>query len=101
MIDESGSYDARKLRKSVNWPAVLTIITLGTGLVATWATNANRLTTAEQQISEGKQERQQMAAHLNSSDQQIIALKEALSYIIQQLDRVNQKLDRAEEERRK
>lgn len=101
MIEESGNYDARKLRKATNWPAVLTIVTLGTGLVATWATNANRLTTAEQAITEGKTERVQIEQHLNSSDQQITSLREQLRFIIDQLAIVNQKLDRMEEERRK
>lgn len=101
VIDDSGTFEVRKLRKSTNWPALLTSVTLGTGLVATWATNANRLTTAEQAITEGKTERVQMEQHLNSSDQEITSLREQLRFIIEQLQIVNQKLDRMEEERRK
>lgn len=102
-MEDSGQYDARKFRKgslsvSGTW---VTIIALGTGIVATWATNANRLTNLEQQEAESKIEREKMEIHISSDDQQIAVLKERLQFIIEQLGMVNLKLDRAEEERRK
>lgn len=101
MIEESGSYDVRKLRKSPNFGTWITIIAMGSGLVAAWATNANRLSNAEQQIEQGRVERQQMEAHISTDDLQLAALKERLQFIIEELVIANQKLDRAEEERRK
>lgn len=101
MNDESGTYDARKLRKSPNSGTWVTILAMGAGLVAAWATNANRLSTAEQRIAEATLERERMETHISTDDQQIAVLREQLRFIIDQLAIVNQKLDRAEEERRK
>lgn len=102
MSDESGQYDARKLRKGISISGTwVTLLGMGVAVVGAWATNANRLTNAEQQS-------QRIDAHLSAADQQIAAnkeeiavLKERLQYIIEQLQAANAKLDRAEEERRK
>ena len=101
MIDESGQYDARKLRKSSNFGTWVTIVGMGVAVVAAWATNANRLTNAEQQITDNRAENQRMELHLSTNDQQIAVLKERLLFIIEQLAAANAKLDRAEEERHK
>lgn len=100
-MDDSGQYDARKLRKASNFGTWVTIVGMGVAVVAAWATNANRLTNAEQQS-------QRIDAHLSAEDQRIAAneqevavLKAELRYIIEQLTAANAKLDRAEEERRK
>lgn len=101
MTDDSGQYDVRKLRKGAISATGVTLLGMGVAVVASWATNANRLTNAEQQS-------QRIDAHLSADDQRIAAseqqiavLKERLQYIIEQLQAVNAKLDRAEEERRK
>lgn len=101
MMDDSGQYDARKFRKASNFGTWVTIVAMGAGLVAAWATNANRLTYVEQQQGEAKAEAQRMELHLSTNDQQIAVLKERLQFIIEQLTAANAKLDRAEEERRK
>ena len=99
MTDETGQYG--KLRKSSNFGTWVTIVAMGAGLVAAWATNANRLTNAEQQS-------QRIDTHLSADDQrisaneqQIAVVKERLQVIIEQLQLMDAKLDRAEEERRK
>ena len=101
MIDESGNYDVRKMRKSGNFGTWVTIVGMGVAVVAAWATNANRLTNNEQQLSEVRAEAQRMELHLSANDQQIAVLSARLQYIIEQLQAANAKLDRAEEERRK
>lgn len=101
MIDESGSYDVRKIRKSGNLATWVTILLTCAGVVAAWATNANRLSTAEQRIEQGAAQRDRIEIHLSTDDQQIAVLKEQLRFIIEQLTLANQKLDRAEEERRR
>lgn len=101
MSDDSGQYDARKLRGMKVSGTWVTLIGMGVAVVAAWATNANRLTNAEQQIVDNRSENQRMETHLSANDQQIAVLKERLQYIIEQLQAVNAKLDRAEEERRK
>lgn len=101
MTDDSGQYDARKLHKIGNLGTWVTIIAMGAGLVAAWATNANRLTNLEQQQTDTKAESHRVEAHLSANDQQIAVLKEQLRFIIEQLASANAKLDRAEEERHK
>lgn len=97
-MDDSGQYP--RLRKGLSISGTwVTIIAMGAGLVAAWATNANRLTTAEQAIAKGELERGQMELHISGDDQQIAVIKEQLRFIIEQLQIVNSKLDRAEDER--
>lgn len=99
-LEESGNYDVRKIRKGVSISGTwVTLLGMGVAVVGAWATNANRLTNAEQQS-------QRIDTHLSADDQrisaneqQIAVLKERLQYIIEQLQAANAKLDRAEEER--
>lgn len=101
ITDESGQWDARKFRGFKVSGTWVTLVGMGVAVVAAWATNANRLTNAEQQS-------QRIDTHVSADDQrisvceqQIAVLKEQLRFIIEQLQLANQKLDRAEEERRK
>jgi len=100
-MDDSGQFDVRRLRRSPNFGTWLTMIAMGAGLVAAWATNGNRLANVEQQQTENKAEVQRMEAHISSDDSQIAVLATRLQVIIEQLAEANAKLDRLEEERRK
>jgi hypothetical protein len=108
MTDDSGQYDARRFRKGGGiWLPATILVAVVTGAIA-WGTNANRLQNAEQQVADNRSESQRIDAHVSADDQRISAdeqeiavLKAKLQYIIEQLQAVNAKLDRAEEERRK
>jgi HAMP domain-containing protein len=101
MSEDSGQYDARKLRKSPNFGTWVTLLGMSIAVAIAWGTNANRLQNVEEHTN-------RIEAHQTAADQQIAqnkeeiaVLKERLQYIIEQLQAVNAKLDRAEEERRK
>lgn len=100
--DDSGQYDARKLRKGTSISGTwVTIVGMCVAMAVAWGTDTNRLTNGEAQS-------QRIESHVSADDQRISAdeqeiavLKAKLQYIIEQLQSVNAKLDRAEEERRK
>lgn len=106
MTDESGQYPKFRKSQGILLPASILAAVVG-GAIA-WGTNANRLQNVEQQVSDSRAESQRIDTHVSADDQRISAdeqeiavLKAKLQYIIEQLQAVNAKLDRAEEERRK
>lgn len=107
MTDESGQYPKFRKGGAGIWLPATILVAVVTGAIA-WGTNANRLENNEQQVADARAESRRIDGHVSADDQRISAdeqeiavLKAKLQYIIEQLQAVNAKLDRAEEERRK
>jgi hypothetical protein len=101
MSDESGEYDARKLRGPkvsviVPWAALI----VAAGALVTYGVNAQRLETVERENVQARADQRQSEQRNALQDTQIAVIQQQLSAIQGQLSTIISQLERDRQERK-